>query len=31
LNHPAGDLIQPAGADLPDPKVRDRAGVPPSS
>src|SRR5215208_3905235 len=31
LNHPTGDLIQPADANLPDPKVRDRAGVPPSS
>jgi hypothetical protein len=31
LNHPAGDLIQPADADLPDLQVRDRAGVPPSS
>jgi hypothetical protein len=31
LNHPAGDLIQPADADLPDPKVWDRAGVPPLS
>jgi hypothetical protein len=30
-DHPAGDLIQPADADLPDLKVRDRAGVPPSS
>jgi hypothetical protein len=30
-DHPAGDLIQPADADLPDPNVRDRAGVPPSS
>ena len=31
LDHPAGDLIQPADADLPDLKVRDRAGVPPST
>jgi hypothetical protein len=26
LDHPAGDLTQPADADLPDPNVRDRAG-----